>query len=341
MERRDFLKVAGVAAAALFVPDKAVRAMSRPETKTEASNVEKIETENAIYYPFYESHDKSPDLAFAMENWDVKPVAHFYEVITGSASDFQKISPIQLLLMESGTPSSMGINREFGPIISDSTLVFDILNRISVSFEGANLPDKFLNFSYDSQFFEQVGTVFAAFGINAYLVGNIVEGKKEENTPAVYAGSAASALALIWSFGPKAAETAQSWNAYKNLMNLHPEFTVIFFRNILMARRLQTLGKYYSALSPNKDEKPGISFSAGLGHKGIADILKMGDKATLSGLNIYPTPVLREIVDANGGIDAFSSVMVIPVKEVMFDHKEATKTVLDRELKAYLEARFK
>jgi len=110
---------------------------------------------------------------------------------------------------------------------------------------------------------------------------------------------------------------------------LHPEDPIIFFRNIIFARKLQFLGEI---MSKEKREKAQITYNVGKMHAGIEDFLQIGKEWTLAFLNIMPNWYLKAIIDANGGLENFCS-------DVLFDPnaQNPTKSVrVDEELKNFL-----
>jgi hypothetical protein len=126
------------------------------------------------------------------------------------------------------------------------------------------------------------------------------------------------------------------FNAF--IAHAHPEDLVVFFRNVIMARQLQLLGE---DLSGKTKEKPRISYQVGGGHAGIEDFLLLGDKLTIATLSIYPKQFLQHVVENNGGIDAFCSTIIIPVRQTLATGDDTKRVILDRQLKDYLEARLK
>ena len=105
-------------------------------------------------------------------------------------------------------------------------------------------------------------------------------------------------------------------SALKNVAEISakmdPEHMIVFFRNLVIARKLQTLA---ADRLRETGKKINLPFLVGSAHHGIKDFLILGEEATLAGFNLFSNDTLKRIVEANGGIDAFCTTVVIPVKE--------------------------
>ena len=128
------------------------------------------------------------------------------------------------------------------------------------------------------------------------------------------------------------------WKIQEDFVNLTPDS---LYRNILIARKLQTLANYNYRLAGKKPEfKPIISCQIGFGHaKSLEHILIAGPETTLKMLDLISTETLKKIVDANGGVDALCRTVVIPTDKVIIDKEEAKYFLTDNYLKQYLLSR--
>lgn len=351
--RRDFLKTAALAGAVAAVPPKLTSFLNESGEGEDFGRFGRIETENAYFYPFFERHDKTPNLADLIKKLSPKPRVHFLELLcTTSAAEFQKDDPLRYLFTEVLSDTSANA-KVFGRNISDETLDFFSYQNIPVAYEGIVLPDKFMRFDEYTKNTEAMVALGVGVAAIKKIATDSVGDDPKEKVGNTLLGLGAT-LNAIWSLAPSLTtiaagnlellpETKQLnyvkdalWNVNRHIRNLHPEQMTVFFRNLVMARKLQTLAKYYS---PKEEAKPGVSFSAGFAHEGIKDLLILGESVTLAGFNLYPKDILREIVDANGGIEAFSSTLLVSVRETFAGGRNSKTLVLDTDLKNYLETR--
>lgn len=123
--------------------------------------------------------------------------------------------------------------------------------------------------------------------------------------------------------------------------HLHPEGLDIFFRNLVMADKLLTVAEDFRS---RFGKKPKIAFYFGGGHAGIEDFI-IAERNFCRGLiTSYPSWILKKIVDANGGIEDFSSTRIfhLPRDIDVYDidgQSVAERKVTDLELKRELEAK--
>ncbi len=124
-----------------------------------------------------------------------------------------------------------------------------------------------------------------------------------------------------------------------NLNFVIGEEYIIDFRNVIMARKLETLGKYYES---KLNRKPTISASIGMLHKGgLLKIINGGFEQAVIELEKFSDEVLAKYVSKNGGIDRLCSTLVIDVKAVTADRKTERVLVKDDDLVNYLENRLR
>lgn len=330
MSRRSFLKLSAL------LPLAAIPHETRPKDENLF-----IETPEGQYYPIYESH---PHPAKAEQLRLLPPQDVFlYEYIENSRYFID--SPSHTVLDSApetlkGLPDS---EREY--IVPRDHLALLRENRSKISFEGYELPS-------------ELGAVLPMLvegtlgaGSASYLINNLLSKPKQKMESSKNHLSRrqflkmAAGLAAAWGLSPTAfllitpaEKTDVRLSALERTIikahglssHLHPNDSIIFFRNIMFARRLQFLGE---AVSKEKEQKARIAYNVGKMHAGIEDFLQMGREWTLAFLNIIPNQYLQEVIDANGGLENFCTT-------VLFDPntQNPTKTVLkDNELEIFLD----
>lgn len=346
--RRDFLKV--VLNVGASVPlSKAIRYLEgQPAKKGET-----IETEDAIYLPLYEAHTEGISLN---EVKSVNPDVIFRERIDTSTKTLES-SPFKLLTDKALTRSpdtGEDIEIRFFP---DEILDYLSEKGASVAIEGISIPQGYGKVTelLDKAFVFSSTTLFAMEFIRRfkkrYLDNNNITIPDELRL-------AAASLFQLWSTSENISEAA-TYTAYTKIdpekatkvkaitrkinavvSYFHPQKPKVFLRNIMMARKLTLLGEFGSK---NRSEKPRIAFQVGAAHAAINDLISLGEQGyevTLAMLDVYPKVFLKFVVEHNGGIDAFCSTVVVPVKENL-EGQEVKQVILDQRLKAYLEQRFK
>lgn len=350
ISRRDFLKLSGIAGGILAIesmPKPVKKALSSPEEKDKKKRV-KVDTDLATYYPFYERHDIPISVK---EIKDVEKIdALFYESSRPALDFQQKFTPYTLITFaDSGHKQKSAV--ELYKYFSD--------NNIALAWEGVDIPEKYKNsvnyilpsvtFTSGVVFLKQLSKIFNEYDGKASPKKINKEIKKTLPLAGVWAWAVSTPIvgnSLLQSEDVPAAERTHQVKTLRRslqranaiLEHLHPENLIIFFRNIIMARKLQTLAKHKIKESKSR---PNIGYVVGAGHAGIEDLLVLGEEFTLLLLSIYPDKLLKNIVDHNGGIDAFSKTVITPI---MVDwsnniYATATTTIIDNELKLYLENR--
>ena len=89
--------------------------------------------------------------------------------------------------------------------------------------------------------------------------------------------------------------------------HIHPEQTVIFFRNAMMAIRMMLIAE---ELKTERNKKIRMGFNIGAEHSGIEDFLLAGPEFSRAVVLTYPAPFLRSATDNIGGIENFSSAIL-------------------------------
>lgn len=302
--RRDFLKFA-FAAVGTVVGAPILLPLLEPQGENGAE-IKKTETSNGVFFMIPERHDQRVCYAQELANIGIVPDVHFVEIITlESAKDFQSNSvPSDVLFWQS---ASEGENNSYGSFIDEASLIYFAKNAVDVAYEGIMLPSKL-----DESFVNSAKTV------GRDIIGAVANGME-----GVSEGSGSGPIEGVL------------WGMQSDLSKSNPEDVRISFRNLFMARKLQTLAKYYYE---KNNQKPNISLEVGYAHKnGLTELLTEGEERTLSVLDGFDVETLRAVVDLNGGIDAICSVLVIPTGEVLIDKKQSKNLILDVELKESLE----
>lgn len=332
--RRDFLKLSGVVGTATIL------GFPRPEGTTKPANdILSIETPEARYFPIYESH---PQPASGKELKSLPPQDVFlYEYVRDSRDFIDAFTSPQVILDAvpktlKGLPDS---KREY--IVPRDHLEWLRENNTKICFEGYDLP----NSASLTALLPMVGeAIIGAGGALSLVFSKAKEGSNKVVTRRQFL-KLATGLATVWGLSPTAFllitpadKTEVKLSALERTIikahglssQTHPGNPIIFFRNIMFARKLQFLGE---VMSKEKGQRAQITYNVGKMHAGIEDFLHIGKDWTLAFLNMIPEKYLKEVIDANGGIENFCS-------NVVFDPnaQNATKTVLvDQALKSFLD----
>ncbi len=204
--RRDFLKVLGLSVGV---------ALLEPWTRNEPAvekELEKLETEDGIFYLIFERHDQKVSYAEVLEREFVSPDLHFVEMTLGSAREFQtETVPSKVLFWN----SAAGKN-DYGPFLDADSLVFFANNSINVAYEGIGVPDDFEKSPVGAvKSFAQDMSGGLASGIEALSRGES-HGFVEEKL----------------------------WEVQDMISESNSEDILVSLRNVILARKLQTLAKH-------------------------------------------------------------------------------------------------
>lgn len=208
-------------------------------------------------------------------------------------------------------------------------------NGTEITGEGWTLPEKEFLKSFAGMFMEPVAGTLGAF---AYLAAKKQHEKKEGTSKPFVSKEADMGMktAFGWLLSPAMMISLQNLiqtteievSVIRRIANRmtamvshsHPENHLTFLRNLMMTRKLQFLGK---ELSERNFSKPKIGYNVGMFHSGIEDLLSLPPEITLKILDAYPAEFWQEIVNVNGGVEAFcSNVLLTP------DIRHSEKTVI-------------
>jgi len=96
---------------------------------------------------------------------------------------------------------------------------------------------------------------------------------------------------------------------------MHPEFNIVFFRNLIMARRLQAINEFFPQSIRDTDRQSGsptsVAFNVGAMHNGIEDWLILGPSIVKFALELSPKSVWREIGEINGSSETIATMPLV------------------------------
>ena len=311
-----------------------------------------FETAKAFYFPYYERHDEKPTVEELKQAGEVD--LHFIELITPS-KDLKIESSISTLLSMGYTPSSnilTILNLTEPQIIHEGrTLPDDYLNYFSeinayIGIEGIDIPEKLRD---EANLKELKKDVLSKIPLAISTLVGLVDFMNKR--PASLKKSAVTILSSaisLWRDLPELltipiffnSGNREALNSAAKLRGVLTSFTPgdieVFFRGIVAARKLTVLADF---IQREKFDKPKISFNFGAAHGNIEHFLKLPEDILINLLNVYPKDFLQQIVDYNGGIEAFCSTKLIPVREVYVEDRDVAGYIVDNNLKDYLTKR--
>lgn len=94
--------------------------------------------------------------------------------------------------------------------------------------------------------------------------------------------------------------------------HMHPELSIVFLRDIMMADKLLTVSE---DIEKRTGQKAKIAFQVGAAHAGIEDFLQAGHDFCRGLILAYPKWYLRSTVELNNGIRDFSSARLLSLPE--------------------------
>lgn len=96
---------------------------------------------------------------------------------------------------------------------------------------------------------------------------------------------------------------------------VHPEFNLVFFRNLIMARRLQAIKELFPQSIRDVDRQKGsptsVAFNVGAMHSGIEDWLTLGPDIVKFMIELTPNGIWKQMVEINGGSDSMSTMPLV------------------------------
>ena len=318
------------------------------EALTKANERFNVDTPEARYFPFYESHTIGISLneVKQIENLDT----FFHEDIK-TTSYALKQDPMDSLNAVGVIPD-IAYNPRFFP--KDNLRYFGDKG-IEVSTENVSMDPKMFQLNNDVLNTERLTGILAVMEEGARLFYKGIKKDLSKDQIITYPLSAAY---WLWAMSPSIMGEVLQFNETTNtepnerevltihefVQRMHPEDITVSLRNIFMARRLQVLGK---SVSSEKGRKANIAFEVGKAHSGIERFLKLGEEITVKTLDIYPDWLIKNIIEYNGNegddlenkINTFCSVISVPVKETLEGFGK-NKVAIDERMRDYLRKRF-
>lgn len=305
-----------------------------------------IETEHAIFLPFYELHNVGikeneipGDLDFWFEEgrWSTNPETP-YELPSGEVLwmlqkkfvSGSKINPIKIRSFQDGALNRLARNGS-KIILGDINPSQDFFN------EGLTHNQKIIA--------EAIGGLSAAAGWFLYASNKQIGDGKKGITPSTSEITrknflkGAAAFGIAWATLPLASEVsvlglAPEYNGasvdriltrlHGFQSNFHPEDLIIFFRNVVIADKMLTIAEEFHK---GMGVKGKIGFNVGFLHSGIEDFLGAGAEFCRFIIANFPKDVLREIIRVNKDIETFCTSAVL---ELPKDFKESDIETLDK-----------
>jgi hypothetical protein len=304
LSRRDFLKLGGALLATgalskvpgLLDVNENVHALEESTTDVVSAP---IDTDIATYYPILEFHDQKPAYTTELAKAGVFPTVLFMEmVLVESALDFQNNRDAEsILYAQLGTPGNEG------PTVVDAQTIMDQANyRHEIAYEAIKYP------SLESK------------GILASLQEFVTRLAVSIDRKDKIVGNDAKNL----------------WKLQQELSQKDPNDMLVKVRSLFIARKIQTVGKYYSDLYNRKND---VAFVVGKAHEDVLTYLESGEETTLELINQLPLEILESLVKENGGVEAFCTTVDIPVAHVVKEGKNAKNLIIDEDLQDLLKTK--
>ena len=332
--RRGFVKTAIIGAVTAPIVANEIRKGIKGE----------IVTSVGTFYPIYESHSRGIEPHQIPSNLDA-----FFREYSYVGGNFAA-SPREIL---------QGIYNKDGQKAFKKFFRDEILG----TFAERNIPlvigDVDIPYELQEEILLIVKWGTGLFGVSQAIInlrkekrrGSEISSRRKFITRAIGAGSAwslaelASGVAAVGVFSGTDNPAVKRITARINglVSHTHPENSIVFFRNAVMAHKLLA---YATHMKDNFGRYPHIAFNTGGGHQAIEDFLQAGSDVTRAIIMAYPDFYLREAVKANGGVDDFSSLreLVLPrdfrsrIDQSKYE-LESDNRIVDRQLKASLETK--
>lgn len=244
-----------------------------------------IETDNAIFYPAYEIHNKGLDAQEIRRDLDILFIEDWVSLnapaISTSVFGVDEKGPQNLSKI-----ASYGIDVMFGDVSPG-----DAMNKAAM-----------------------VNTIRDGVGIGSLIMAS--NKQLDKTTRRAFLGLG------LWSFSsfltlPAYIPLIVTENRrFKQLLSrigsigyaVHPEEVIIHFRSAVMADKIMEAAKIYKQASGRKAK---ISFNVGAGHASMEDFLQLGQNFTRDFIMAHPEWVIGEMVETNGGSHQFSTGRIV------------------------------
>jgi len=313
LSRRNFLTVAGVGAGA-FALQKYITRDGDQRKETESKWIILKGADGGQYVPIYENHNSpwSVDSFSDMPNIDVI----MYEVPRPSKDMANQTGEQLLGKADKHFVRDTWIPKEHAKFWSEKGTL--------VAFEGVGYPnDSFiLQFTFGTllEGMAGLGSIAASFSDQASKPLKIAdkeimtaEMKKMLMRSGGIWGSTALLELVIGTYLKMM--TVDKSEGIQNVplkiqrleqltTQMHPEFNVVFLRNLIMARRLQAINELFPQsireTDRSKNSPTTIAFNVGSMHRGIEDWLVLGHDIVKFMIELTPNGIWKQLVEING-----------------------------------------
>ncbi len=279
-----------------------------------------IETDSGIFYPLYENHK------IGIKPQDIPQADFLFRELHFSFSK----SPVDILTETlRGSPTTR--------ILPDEILSKLESQKTRVAFGDIKVPD---------QTTLEVSEWELGLTLLALYPGLVVARRQFLKNVALTAGlwgisGLASGLSLyLTSLNNTPDALNKSIQRIRSLeTKIHPEISLVFFRDIVMADKLLLIAEDFRKQNSRKAK---VVFQVGASHSGIEDYLQAGHSFCRNMILAYPSFWLRHVVeDLNNGIEDFSSVLLLTLSAQGQDLSQTTTTrILDKKLHEGLKSKF-
>lgn len=295
-----------------------------------------IETEHAIFLPFYERHSigiKENEIPGDLDFWfregcwpnPETPYVMYPGELLRTMQRFvtgEKINPIKIRSFQDGALSRLARNGS-KIILGDINTSQGIFNQIANSEKIG--PAEF------------VGGLIAAVGWFRYAMNKRIEDGKKDKTSSIFEITrknflkGVAAFGITWATLPLASQWPMGLVSEYNgasvgriltrlngfQSNFHPEDLFVFFRNVVIADKMLTITEEFHK---GTGAKAKIGFNMGLSHSGIEDFFGAGAEFCRFVIANFPEDVLKKIIGVNKDIETLCTSAVL---ELPKDFKES------------------
>ncbi len=332
---RDFLKVSGLSLAAAATGKYFSREGDKSGETSRSEWREMVGCDKNIYIPIYEHHEK-PWRATEFEKLPDVDVA-FYEVVRpakdmlkGGADNLVGWADEEFTRDRWMEPDHLRYWSEKGSFIAFEGLDYNA-STMALKYACGVLVEGFLGLRALAESFSDKASVPIKIGEKEVVAGEVKQNLLRFG--GIWGSSAFLDIGVGFYMKFLLAEGSEGMKNMSLVVQrlagatsqVHPEFDVIFLRNIIMARRLQAIGEYFPVKYRETDRIKGspktISFNVGAKHIGVEDWLALGPDAVKLALEMYPSSLWKELADLNGGTEAMATMPIIRPGSNFFDDK--------------------
>lgn len=279
---------------------------------------EGVQTKEGIFYPLYEKHTVGIERKNLPHDLD-----GFFREAFGREGLVFTTKPAELIHQMTLADDEQPVFKadDEHQVFKKEVLYTLARNRIRIIFGDIIVPPKLLGSSAVISFSRMVlGTTLVTGGAALTNEKKLDRRQFFQKALIITGASVASPLAdKILPFPDDSKNAIQ--RIYIRLHGLIsdtvPENHEIFFRNLVMADKLLTMGE---ELGCELGRKPRIALNVGSAHSGIEDFLKAGHEFTRWLITQYPEEFLRDIIKANGSLENFCTarVLTLPTEPGLF-----------------------